>query len=169
MSAENVTHLPSISDTLVYWQNFLLYIFFLGLILRRPVKDYWRSRHEALAASVHRAAAKQLDAQERLRGAKEKLGGAAAEEKQIVEMIISEGHQEAKFMIASSREEAARIVVHAQESNMRERRSLITHIQKRLAEAALSRAESSLNKSSSKDLHERLLREAIASTPVVVQ
>ena len=169
MAAEHVTHLPSITETLVYWQNFLLYIFFIVLILRRPVRDYWRSRHEALAASVHRAAAKQLDAQERLKVAKLKLEEAKVEEKQIVDLLVKEGQQEAQYMVDSSRDEAARIVAHAQESNMRERRSLISHIQKRLAEAALSRAESTLSKSSSKDLHARLLKEGLASTPVIVQ
>ena len=164
-----MTHIPSISDTLVYWQNFLLYIFFMGLILRRPIKDYWRSRHEALAASVHRAAAKQMDAQERLRGAKLRLEDASIEEKQIIDMLIEEGQKEASFLIHASREEASRIVAHAQEANLRERRSMISHIQKRLAEAALSRAEHTLQNATSKDLHARLLRDGVASTPIVVQ
>lgn len=169
MSSGSVTHIPSISETLVYWQNFLLYIFIMVLLLRRPVKEYWRSRHEALAASVHRAAAKKREAQERLSLAEDKLSDAPVEGAQIIEMLKEEGRKEAGYLIQSSREEASRIVAHAQEANVRERRSMISHIQKRLAEAALNRAESTLQKASSKDLHARLLRDGIANTPLVIQ
>jgi len=134
-------HVPSIADTFSYWVNFLLFVGFMGFILRRPFLSFWSGRSETIENAVNAGKEAARVAQERLELARERTAGLADEIAALEARISTESEEESKRLLSEARQRAEAIKVRAQEAARAERLNVEVRIREELANRVVERAE----------------------------
>lgn len=102
-------HHASIADITWPWINFIVYVFALTALLRKPIKNGWASRRERIAEEVT-AATSELEAAERELAAVEALTKNIAQEQERARAdIVKQGELEASSIASAAKEKATRL------------------------------------------------------------
>lgn len=89
--------------------NFALFVGLLGFLLRRPLREFWRDRAEALRLRIANALKKRTVAETQYKDLMGRLGRMTQEMRALVETMRLTGELEQQKILEQGREYAARL------------------------------------------------------------
>ena len=152
-----------ISYTFAYWPNFLVFVFLLYLILKKPFPKFWLERAETIESKVKSGEQQLQLAQEKLSEARTLYASIDQEISKIRENIVIEGEKEAQAIIDEAKQQSKRIMVQAKATLEIEQRGLLEAARLRLSELALERAREKLKQSVSAEMDQNLRKSAFGN------
>ncbi len=152
-------HEPALSDTFLFWPNFLLFCGILFFLLRDPFRRYWADRREEIQNAVNAGAQEMQAAELRLQEARDTFARLDHEIAELRKSIQEEAGKESEVLRSEAKERAQRIASQAQDSIAGEQKALEVSLRKELAQHVIEQAESLL-KNQSNEGNDRERRQA---------
>ncbi|MCB0330894.1 MAG: ATP synthase F0 subunit B [Bdellovibrionales bacterium] len=141
MAASGHGHAPSITDTVPFWVNFIVFCVVMGIILRKPFAGFWGDRADQVASAVNAGKEAAAAASARLEDARAKHGTIDQEVKKLRVRISQEAETEAVRIVEEAKARAVAIKGRAQDGLTAEGGNLETRLREELADQVLLKAE----------------------------
>lgn len=154
-------HVPHISDTIIFWVNFIVFFGFLTFVLRKPLKSIWAERKEGIEKEVLRAQRELVEANKKLEVSNAKYATLDEKTKKIKTDIFKETKLEAESVNESSRMQVEALTKHAENNIEAEKNSAKNSVQEEFAEKVYTKAKEKLTESFDKDYDKKYRKEAI--------
>lgn len=162
-SGHDAHHQPSISDTFIYWSNFLAFVVILFLLIKKPFINAWHSRRKALLSGIEAGKAQLREAEEQLRTAQERISLIEKDIAALKDTISSDATTEAEQIVNTATERASRIKEQARLSIEAERKAAEQAIRRELAEMVVVKAGNKLKEGLDPEIDRRLRDAALDS------
>lgn len=150
------------SETLV-WQIISFILLFLLLIqaLKKPIRSFLASRHEAIRSTLEQASKKEEKALILFQDWDQKIKNLSKEIADLQERIRQEGQEEKNRILSRAREESERLRKQAQLSAEQEVKKARQLLKKEMVDLSVQLAEKILQEAIRPEDQERLVREFI--------
>lgn len=142
--------------------NFFVLLAILYKFLYKPVLNVLDSRKEEIANNLSHAEASRQEAEEMFQQYKKQLDDATAEAAEIIKKANKSAEEAKNEIIAQAREEAAAITEKAQMEIMREKEKALKEVRDEIASLAVLAAGKVLEKSITKEDHEKMVNDFIS-------
>ncbi|KUK11104.1 MAG: ATP synthase subunit b [Clostridia bacterium 41_269] len=142
--------------------NFLVLLALLYKFLWNPILNTLDKRSEEIKSNLSSAEALKKQAEEMLEEYKKKIADAKSEAQAIINQANKAAEENRNKIISQAHEEAARIIEKAREEIRREKEQALKEVRDEIATLAVMAAGKVLEKSITKEDHEKLVREFLA-------
>lgn len=139
--ASSPGHAPSVSDTFLFWPNFLLFCGVLFFLLKDPFRLHWEKRRSEIEDAVNAGANEMEAAKRRLDQARETFARLDHEITELRKAIQEEAGKESEHIRAEAHERAQRVGSQAKDSIAGEQKALEVALRKELAQHVIEEAE----------------------------
>jgi len=105
---------PSTTSLILAAVNFTMFVGLLVIVLRKPLRDFFATRHQEVKERLAEAERMKTEAAAKYREYEEKLKALEAEANQLLEEARAEGEAEKQKIIAAAEQAAARLGTDAE-------------------------------------------------------
>jgi F-type H+-transporting ATPase subunit b len=157
-----------IGSLLPYVVNSAVTVLILYAILRKPFRKFMYQRHEHMKDAVEAAQIAHNKAVARIAAAKQAIGRAAVEEKELLEKEKRQAEQERQEILLKAEQESRRVLAEADRLAQVEAEEASERVKEQFLDMVLRETEDSLRKGLKKDDHSAILKRAQNSIEVGV-
>jgi F-type H+-transporting ATPase subunit b len=100
-------------DVIMLWVNFVILVAVLFKLLRRPLRDFFQDKKEAVAAEIERIEAEKDRALRRVEDAKAEMEDSQARRKRVRKRIVAEGERIRDQIIEDARDHSRVMITQA--------------------------------------------------------
>jgi F0F1-type ATP synthase membrane subunit b/b' len=167
--AEAEEHAHGIMSLKFFWINFLIYVFGLYFLCRKPVARGWDARRAMITSAVEEAQREAAVARQLRLDAESKLAALPAETKKMSSDIEHETQRETTEILLHAKTRSARITAQATDLAEAERKATENLIRRELVSLAVKKAEERLQKEITPETDKALRSTALTSVPQLLQ
>ncbi|NLO89357.1 MAG: F0F1 ATP synthase subunit B [Clostridia bacterium] len=142
--------------------NFLVLLALLYKFLWNPILNTLDKRREEISSNLSSAESMKQQAEEMLEEYKRKIAEAKSEAQDIINQANRAAEETRNTMMSQAHEEAARITEKAREEIRREKEQAMKEVRDEIATLAVMAAGKVLEKSMTKEDHEKLVRDFLS-------